>query len=534
MNGGITVAVIGLGPLGLVTLKNLLEEGFEVTGFDRNIYVGGLWQYTEDDKTSVMQSTITNISKERACTEHSVTMTRYRNAKEIEDVPTHPTAAHVEKYLVDYVHQFNLTSRMRLNTTVQKISFDVDLEKWAIAIQNHKTEYFDKVVVATGVNNVPSIPVIRRIENFEGQCIHSRAFKRPSDFKGKKVMVIGFANTAADTATQLVGHASKIYLSHRRGNCIIPRVVNGRASDHSLTYRLSVIQDVMWRYLPGTAESMLNKIVKKLQDKCFTLRPEWGFQPAPSLKQTILIVSDDLISHLENGSIKSVPGVKRITQGKQIELENGDTVEVDTIIFCTGYKPDFSILEPEYDPTASTTKEWSESKGSNGKPLPRLYQNIFSLERPESLAFMGCVAFTFPAFQIYDMATMALAQIWKGNTTLPSKSEMVKAVDHHHAWVCELAKSGSVYPGIVKPGPWMHWANVTAGTGIDENLGYGLKGWWFWLSDWKFCNLLMGGIYSPHMLRLFDGQRKKWDGARDAIIKANETASGSVNKVKHA
>lgn len=44
------------GALGLVAVKNLLEEGFDVTGFDRNDYVGGLWRYTEDARTSVLKS----------------------------------------------------------------------------------------------------------------------------------------------------------------------------------------------------------------------------------------------------------------------------------------------------------------------------------------------------------------------------------------------------------------------------------------------------------------------------------------------
>ena len=61
-----TVAVIGAGPAGLVALKNLLEEKFDAAGFDRNPYVGGLWQYTEEDKTSVLPTTVVNISKERA------------------------------------------------------------------------------------------------------------------------------------------------------------------------------------------------------------------------------------------------------------------------------------------------------------------------------------------------------------------------------------------------------------------------------------------------------------------------------------
>lgn len=72
-----------LGALGLVAVKNLMEEGFDVTGFDKNEYVGGLWHYTEENKTSVLPSmhlsklgcsihshytaTIVNISKERVC-----------------------------------------------------------------------------------------------------------------------------------------------------------------------------------------------------------------------------------------------------------------------------------------------------------------------------------------------------------------------------------------------------------------------------------------------------------------------------------
>jgi dimethylaniline monooxygenase (N-oxide forming) len=60
-----TVAVIGLGPAGLVALKNLKEEGFDVTGFDRNNYIGGIWKYSENGNTSVLQSTHVNISKER-------------------------------------------------------------------------------------------------------------------------------------------------------------------------------------------------------------------------------------------------------------------------------------------------------------------------------------------------------------------------------------------------------------------------------------------------------------------------------------
>lgn len=44
------------GPLGLVTLKNLLEKGFKATGFDKADVVGGLWNYRDDDQTTVLKS----------------------------------------------------------------------------------------------------------------------------------------------------------------------------------------------------------------------------------------------------------------------------------------------------------------------------------------------------------------------------------------------------------------------------------------------------------------------------------------------
>jgi dimethylaniline monooxygenase (N-oxide forming) len=40
------------GVLGLVALKNLLEEGFDATAFDKNDYVGGLWRFTDDAETT--------------------------------------------------------------------------------------------------------------------------------------------------------------------------------------------------------------------------------------------------------------------------------------------------------------------------------------------------------------------------------------------------------------------------------------------------------------------------------------------------
>lgn len=241
------------------------------------------------------------------------------------------------------------------------------------------------------------------------------------------------------------------------------------------------------------------------------------------------VISDALTLAFESGSIHSVSAIRKILSADKVELLDGTCLKIDVIIFCTGYKISFDILDPKCDPTAHTTSQWLDSVGSNGKPLPRLYQNLLSLQYPESLAFMSSVAFPAPAFQTYDLASMALAQIWKGRSSLPTQSEMEKGVDEHHTWVCGLAQRGSVYPGIVKPGEWMRSVNEATGTGVNEKLGYGIKGWVFWLREKKFCDMLMKGVFSPHVFRVFEGNKRKgWGGARAAIEKANE----SVKAVK--
>ena len=40
-----TVAIVGAGPAGLVAAKVLLTDGFDVTVFDKNTTLGGIWSF---------------------------------------------------------------------------------------------------------------------------------------------------------------------------------------------------------------------------------------------------------------------------------------------------------------------------------------------------------------------------------------------------------------------------------------------------------------------------------------------------------
>lgn len=42
------VAIIGTGPSGLVAAKYAIEQGFNVTVFEQNDIIGGVWWYTDE------------------------------------------------------------------------------------------------------------------------------------------------------------------------------------------------------------------------------------------------------------------------------------------------------------------------------------------------------------------------------------------------------------------------------------------------------------------------------------------------------
>jgi dimethylaniline monooxygenase (N-oxide forming) / hypotaurine monooxygenase len=273
---------------------------------------------------------------------------------------------------------------------------------------------------------------------------------------------------------------------------------------------------------PGASEYLVTSVIKKMQRDAFKIRPEWRLSPAPSLKHCPPMVSDSIVGALEAGTVQPVPGIKAFQEGKVVELQDATTITVDVVVWCTGYQLDFSVLDPAVDPSRNTTPAWTEAPGSKGKPLPRLYKNLFSLDYPDSLAVLGPAFFLQSAMPTYDLATMAIAQIWKGNFSLPPLQEMTAEVDEHHAWLATLAKGGTIMPGLIREQQWMAWANEAAGTGLRKNLGWGSAGWAFWYRDRALCGMLMDGVHTPFVYRLFDGRRKKWEGAREQILKANE------------
>ena len=253
-----------------------------------------------------------------------------------------------------------------------------------------------------------------------------------------------------------------------------------------------------------------------------TLRPEWRLLPAPPVPNSTPIVNDHIVDLLASARVLSAPGIKKFTGPSTIEMADGTTLEVDAVIFCTGYRYSFDLLADEVKPTRYPSPKFDQSSNANGMHHARLFMGIFSTDYPDSLGFYGPYRGpTFSGFTNGDLVSQAVAQLWKGNSPLPSKAEIEDWCDNQYRFDCEMLSVHRVTKPMLPPGELERWLNEAAGNAVNQKLGWGLEGWKFWWTDRQLYYTIMDGFDTGYLYRLFDGRRKKWDGAKVAIERSN-------------
>ena len=240
--------------------------------------------------------------------------------------------------------------------------------------------------------------------------------------------------------------------------------------------------------------------------------------------------------------MEAVTGIQEVSGPRSVTLTDGKGLEdIDAIIFCSGYEYDFSIMKGAGNPVDPTKAPDGYKKITSAKyynphsPFPRLYRGILSEQYPESLAFLGHALSMGPPFVMYDLFTMALASTWTGGYPLESKEAMAKDINIQYDFVCDTMQRGPVpHPGFrMIANPTFEWMNQAAGTGVTDRVAcWSAAAWKLWWSDRRFYNLLMDGIDSPAIYRLFDTGRgrKPWSGARAQIEQVNETVKAMGEK----
>lgn len=349
-------AVIGAGPMGLATARNLKKYHIPFVGFELHSDVGGLWDI--DNPHSTMYESAHLISSRH--------MTEYAEFPMGEGAP-YPHHSELRQYFRDYAQHFDLYADYRFNTRVLSVVPN-DKGGWSLTSEKDgvaKTEDFDGVLIANGTLHQPNMPSLPG--EFSGELMHSAQYCSADVFANKRVLVVGCGNSACDIAVDAVHRAKSVDISVRRGYYFLPKFIAGRPTD-TLGGKTPLPRALKQK----VDAAMIRMVVGRPSD--------YGL-PDPDYKmyESHPVINSLVLHHLGHGDIGARAGIDAV-DGQTVTFSDGRQQDYDLILLATGYLLHYPFID-------NALLNWSDGDA------PSLYLNCFHPQR-DNLFLMGMIEAT--------------------------------------------------------------------------------------------------------------------------------------------
>jgi cation diffusion facilitator CzcD-associated flavoprotein CzcO len=347
VNNNTETIIIGAGAAGLACAACLKQIGIHSIVLEQTNQVGSEWSLRYD-KLHL------HTPKNHSSLPYSSFPDSY---------PTYISKNDFVRYLEDYANKFEISPRFNHKVT----SIKRNDNSWHVNTASHQF-IAKRVIVTTGNCNKPVQLSCKGLEKFTGEILHSSQYKNGKSFVHKKVLIVGFGNSACEIAICLHEHGVNASLSVRNAVNIIPRDIAG----------IPVMNFVI-------AESWISKLSPPLTDAINwpLLRliigdiRKYGFQKLPYgpitqvvKEKKIPLIDAGTLSLIKQKKIKVYKGIK-VINGDRIEFMDGQEEQFDVIISATGYQPAVGDFMEDYH-MVSDDKGFPLTSGKESN-LPGLY-----------------------------------------------------------------------------------------------------------------------------------------------------------------
>jgi putative flavoprotein involved in K+ transport len=223
------------------------------------------------------------------------------------DPDGYPSRDEVIAYLEQYAATFELP--IQLNSPVRRLTSEDG--NFALDVDG-RTITADQVVVATGPFQTPYVPEVASRLAPDVFRAHSTGYCKPSDVPQGSVLVVGGGNTGFQIAKELSA-THHVYLSVGSRQTPLPQRPFGR--------------DLFWwltrsRLFSATVESRLGQRLQTRETLIGSSPRELRKRYGVELKPRVVDAS-----------------------GRTVEFADGSELEVDAVIWATGYRPDYSWID---------------------------------------------------------------------------------------------------------------------------------------------------------------------------------------------
>jgi hypothetical protein len=319
-----TVGIIGGGASGIGVAKALTEAGLDYEVLEASSRLGGNWQ--PDGPASKMYGSVHLISSRRN--------TQFSDLPMPDGYPHYPRHSQMYAYLSSVAEHSNVAAHTRFNVRV--VQALPDGGGWLCRLDDGTQRRYAHLVVANGLLRIPVLPAVEG--HFDGESVHSAAYKSADLFRGKRVLVVGGGNSGCDIAVDAALNAAQAFHSTRRGYHYMPKFVDGKPTQEWL-------MDIAPKFTDPAAYWDHVSAVFKLAGFDGT---DFGL-PAPDhrIDEAHPIMNSQVLYHIGHGDLAPKPDIRRL-DGRIVEFTDGSREEIDLILWATGFRTDLSFFDPAH------------------------------------------------------------------------------------------------------------------------------------------------------------------------------------------
>ncbi len=483
MNTDYDCIVIGAGPAGIVAVKECTENQLgKVLAIDASAAIGGNFAKAYDSLLLTSSCTVSMFSD-------------FWIGDGFEK--SFWTKAQVLDYWQRYIAHYQIGDKFLLNETVTNVSEDAR-QHWQVQLQSGRQFSAKRLIVATGASRIPALPDWHSaLSGISYQ--HSSSYKSAEALAGKRVLVVGGGESAADIALEVARVASKTWISLRHSpGWITPRRRGEEPADLS-THR------GFWglpRAFGRTAASRIVAFDRSLKHPVFDVIADLNSSLIDSkgpfgnfgTKTTALA---EAIAEYDAELVGDIVQVSN--GGRQLIDHCGQALEdVDYALFCTGYRNEAGFLPPAL-----------QAAGSNPRDL---YKQMFHPAYGDRLSFVGTARPCFGSqFPLMEMQARYTALVFAKRLSLPELAPMQQSIHaDRERYTAQLGHSAERVHALVD---FHHYLDDLAGL-----MGC-LPPLWRYL--WRHPRLWLRMVYGPTQSTQFrlTGPNAKPQLAREILAK---------------
>jgi cation diffusion facilitator CzcD-associated flavoprotein CzcO len=431
MSHRLRVVVVGAGFGGIAAAIELQRQGIaDVTILERAGGLGGTWRH--------------NTYPGAACDVPSH-LYSYSFAQRTDWTRLCSPQPEILAYAKEVARRHGVDRLVVGDTEVTACHWDDTTATWSVQTAGNTTYEADAIVLATGQLHRPALPEIPGAERFAGRLMHSAEWDPELDLRDQRVAVIGTGASAVQFVPEIARVARSLTIFQRTGNWFLPR----RNRPYPRLWRAAVAHVPglqRWRraFVTHYGEALTamirhpktlgrigaarSALFMRAQLRDPELRrkawPDYAF----GCKRVLF--SSAFLPALARDNVELVTDAITSIGPDGPVTGDGRTIEVDTIIYATGFRTNDFVAPMEVTGVAGRTLREAWSGGATahlGITVPG-FPSMFLMYGPNTNTSGGSILVYLEAQAAYLAQALALVRS-RGGAALDVRPEVATRSD---------------------------------------------------------------------------------------------------------